>query len=153
MFNGRVRTGVAGQSGRGVEGVDPRRVIDRAALRTDDEDRLRNRALLLKPEDRALVEGLYGKGMTTLEMARLLNVSQETVRRRGRKLLRHLRSPLFSFVLAQRAGWEATRRKVAETRFLQRRSLRDAAVKADLTMHQVRTQSTAILAQFEALAP
>jgi hypothetical protein len=128
-------------------------MIDRAALRTDDEDRLRNRALLLKAEDRALVEGLYGKGMTTLEMSRLLNVSQETVRRRGRKLLRHLRSPLFSFVLTQRASWEATRRKVGEVRFLQRRSLRDTAEKANLTMHQVRMESTAIVAQFEALRP
>jgi hypothetical protein len=38
-------------------------------------------------------------------------------------------------------------------RFLQRRSLRDTAEKANLTMHQVRMESTAIVAQFEAIRP
>jgi len=128
-------------------------VVDRRPDQRTDDDWVLNRAYLLSPEDRAVVEGFYHKGMTAVQLARLMGLHPGTVRRRTRDLILHLRSPLFSFVLAHRCQWSETRRSVAELHLLQRRTLRDTARQGRLTIHMVRREVEAIRARFEALQP
>jgi len=115
-----------------------------------DDDWVLHRALFLTPSDRAIVEGFYDKGMSAAQLGRLMDVHPGTVRRRTRRLIRHLRSPIFGFILAHRGHWSRRRRAVAEMHLLQRRPLRDTARRAKLTMHIVRREVDAIRAQFEA---
>lgn len=132
-----------GHSARGV-------VVDQRPDQRSDDDWVLHRALFLTPSDRAIVEGFYDKGMSAVQIARLMDVHPGTVRRRTRQLIRHLRSPMFGFILAQRGEWSRRRRTVAEMHLLQRRPLRDTARRAKLTIHIVRREVDAIRAQFEA---
>jgi hypothetical protein len=139
-----------------AEGVESRSFeagpgrLDRSALR-EAGSRICHRASLLSPRDRTLVIGLYEKGLSAVDLARLLGLNAQTVRHHAARLARHLVSPLVNFILAERGRWSAQRRRVAEVRFLQRRTLRETAVETGLTLHIVRRESAAILAQFEAV--
>ena len=134
---------VRGQSRRGV-------IVDQRPDQRSDDDWVLHRALFLTPSDRAMVEGFYDKGMSAAQIARLMDIHPGTVRRRTRRLIHHLRSPMFGFILAHRGDWSRRRRTVAEMHLLQRRPLRDTARGAKLTMHIVRREVDAIRAQFEA---
>ncbi|MBL1218164.1 MAG: hypothetical protein D8M59_11795 [Planctomycetes bacterium] len=89
--------------------------------------------------------------MPPTQIAQLAGVCPETIRRRLRKLVSHLSSDLFTFVLTHRGSWPVAKRRIADLRFLQRCSLRETSVRADMSMHRVRRQSDAILAQYEAV--
>lgn len=123
---------------------------DARVNRRTDTDWVLHRAVFLHPADRAIIVGFYDSGMSAAQLASLVGVHPGTVRRRTRQLLRHLRSPLFGFVLAHRGQWSRRRRTVAEMHLLQRRPLRETAQRASLTLHIVRRETDAILAQFEA---
>lgn len=124
-------------------------VLDQRPSRRGDDDWVLHRALYLNPADRAIVEGFYDRGMSANQLASLIGVHPGTVRRRTRQLLRHLRSPLFGFILAHRGQWTRQRRTVAEMHILQRHPLRETARRGKLTLHIVRRETDAILAQFE----
>lgn len=128
--------------GRGV-------LTDQRPDQRRDDDWVLHRALFLTPADRAIVEGFYDKGMSVRQLADLIGVHPGTVRRRTRQLIRHLRSPMFGFILAHRGDWSRRRRTVAEMHLLQRRPLRDTARRAKLTIHIVRRETDAIRAQFD----
>lgn len=142
---------IAAAAGSDLGSARRKVLVDRRAERRTDDDWVLNRASLLSPEDRAVVEGFYDKGMSAVQLARLMDVHPGTVRRRTRELLRHLRSPLVSFVLAHRSQWSEPRQVVAELHILQRRTLRDTARRAHLTMHVVRREVEHIRARFEAM--
>jgi DNA-directed RNA polymerase specialized sigma subunit len=117
------------------------------------QDRLLRRAIYLSPEDRVLFTSVFEKGLSPTEASHLVGLTTPTIRRRLRELGRHLNSPLFAYVLTHRGGWSPERRRIAELRFLQRRSLRETVRKSGISMHQVRRHSDAIQSQFEAFQP
>lgn len=131
-------------------GTTPRQNV---AARRELAERLLHRAWFLSPPDRSLIHGALDAGMSPAQIAQLAGVCPETVRRRIRKLVAHLSSDLFTFILSHRGGWPVAKRRVADLRFLQRCSLRETTVRADMSMHRVRRFSDAILAQYEALQP
>lgn len=132
---------------------DARRGYSARLAQRGISETLGRRAAFLAPEDAALVRGVYEAGMSSVELARLMNLRPQTVRARLRRLLRHLDSGLFLFVLRHRGDWMRERRQVAELRVLQRRSLREAVRRSGLSLHQVRRHDDAIRAQFEAEQP
>lgn len=116
-------------------------------------ERLMRRAFHLCPEDRALVHGVYRAGLSSVELANLTGCSPQTVRRRLRRLMQHLNSDMFAFILTSRGQWSPPRRKVAQLLYLQRLPLRETVRRSGLSMHTVRKHGAAIAAQFEVLQP
>lgn len=116
-------------------GVDLRRRSVR-----DEAETLVARAAWALPEDRRLIEAVYREGMPARAVAELRGEKAEQVRRRLRRVVRRLLSEAFVFVLRERDGWPAERRRVATASVLQGRSMRDAAKHLKVSFHEVRKQ-------------
>lgn len=112
-------------------------------------ERLLRLAEHLAPSDRALIEGIYDRGMTAAALARAAGVQPTTMRRRARRLLNRMGGPIYRFVLAHRDRWPKRRRAVAELIYLQGRGQRETAAVLNCSLHEVRQEAQYIKAAYE----
>ncbi len=146
------------QAGAGMarmsDGVDLRRRRTRQAAQT-----LAERACLLPPDDRALIEAVFRDGHPVAHLAALIAGQADnaeraaharTLRRRIRRLTARLLSREYAFVAEQLPDWSPTRRRVATACILHGRSIRDAAAELRLSLHTVRRHRAAIAELVEA---
>lgn len=146
------------------DGLDRRRAVSLAPVRTEAEGSLRRRVLdaqadallrrahVLDPDDRALLEALLREGESFLGAARSRGVCTRTVRRRMRRLINRMASERFLFVLAQHLSWPLGRRRVGEACVLRGRSMRAAARELSLSVHAVRRHLAVVSAMCLAAA-
>jgi len=118
------------------------------------------RAAWLPAEDRALIEGVYGEGLSVAAYVRRCRdrgVGPETIscpsaaraaRRRVRRLIERIMSDRFGFVTARRNTWPTTRRRVALACIVHGLSLREASKTLGLSLHTVRRHMEAVDALF-----
>lgn len=111
-----------------------------AHRRREEQEYVLLRARFLDPPERALLVGAIDRGLTSRELADLLNLRPRAVRRRLQRLLEHVNDPLFRFVLRERETWPRTRRRVAEAVILRRHTQRRAAAELEITIHRVRLE-------------
>lgn len=146
---GTVQAGAA--MARMSDGVDLRRRRTRQAAQT-----LAERACLLPPDDRALIEAVFRDGHAVAHLAALIAGQADraararTLRRRIRRLTARLLSREYAFVAEQLPDWSPTRRRVATACILHGRSIRDAAAELRLSLHTVRRHRAAIAELLEA---
>ena len=113
-------------------------------------ERLVQRARWLRSDERAVVEAVYGEGRTCADLARLMDLPADAVRRRVRRATKRAASGLFVFVATRRESWPATRRRVATRCVLEGATLRQAAAELKLSLHAVRKHWDAVRALYEA---
>jgi hypothetical protein len=92
------------------------------------------------PQDRELINAIYGEGLTAQQVATMTGASPRRVRRRIRALAERLLSERFTFVVRHREAWPPTRRRVATACVLQGRTLRAAAKHLRISLHAVRKE-------------
>ena len=110
------------------------------------------KAAWLRGDERALLEAVFGQGRSCADLARLIGVPADTVRRRVRRATKRAGSDLFAFVAMHAESWGPTRRRVAIACVLHGRSMRCAAKELGLSLHTVRRERHAIDALFESRA-
>lgn len=146
-------TQMRGSSGLGLAGIDPARAGDlRRRRRVELADHLLERAAWLPERDQQLVESVYRRGQTAVELARLTGEPPRTVRRRIKRLVDRLLDQRTAFVATRRAHWPRTRRTIAERVVLHGGSMRSAARELGISLHAVRRHMDAIQNQFEGAA-
>lgn len=141
---------------------DPRPVGGRASRRSYAE-LLVERSAWLPPIDRALVEAVFGEGLSVAAYVRR-SVDRGTpvvpaagdpdavgaeslcrsARRRLQRIVQRLTSDRFAFVVARRNTWSATRRRVAMACGVHGLSLREAARHLGVSLHTVRRHMQAV---------
>lgn len=125
--------------------MDPSTELDlRRKSHRDFAQQLVDRATVLDPADRVLIEAHFRDGVPTCELAALTGDAVRSVRRRVRRLAERLRSDRFLFVARHMHQWPAQRRRVATACILQGRTQRQTAQKLGLTCHTVRRHLDAI---------
>jgi hypothetical protein len=110
---------------------------------------LLNRCEGLDPEDRAIIEAVFGRGHTAADLARLRGERPAVIRRRVRRLVERLLSREFEFVLGKRDNWTSLRRRIASACFLRGRSIRQAAEELNLSFYTTRRHHDAVVALLE----
>jgi DNA-directed RNA polymerase specialized sigma24 family protein len=131
--------------------TDPSGIVDlRRRSSRDMAEAIVARAQHLAGSDRAIIELVYGEGKTAVEVAALRDECPRAVRRRLRSVVSRLQSPLFAFVVAERARFSPVRRRIATMCVLHGHSIRAAAERTGLSLHAVRTHMHAIRALFDA---
>lgn len=104
------------------------------------------RAAHALPDDRALLEAVYERGVPAARVAALMHQPASVVRRRLRVVIERLMSAEAGFVLRHMREWEPERRKVARACILQGRSMRETARHLRMSLHTVRRELNAIRA-------
>lgn len=89
--------------------------------------------------ERELVLSVFRQGRPVNELAELMRVPTESLRRRLRRVINRLTSPEYAFVAARRREWPPSLRAVATAVILEGKSLRAAERELRLSMHVVRT--------------
>ena len=118
---------------------DQRRMLERVIDRADH----------LEKSDRALLRGVYDRGMTISDLARVAGHDPRRVQHRVRRLTMRLSSPAFVFVLRHGREWPADRRRVAESIILEGATQCRAAEKLGLSIHCVRLEIDRVRLLFE----
>jgi len=144
------RPGAGPKRGRAHESLDLAVADRRRTDRRRQTEVLVQRAAWLRGDERAMVEAVYGEGRSCADLARLLGVPADTVRRRVRRAARRAASGLFGFVVTHREAWSPTRRRVATRCVLRGATLREAAADLGLSLHAVRKHWDAIRALYDA---
>lgn len=130
------------------------------------------RAAWIPTVDRALIEAVYGEGLSVVGYVRRcldrgvvpveravfgggagradLDAWSRAARRRLRRVVARLGSDRFAFVIARRNTWATSRRRVAMACVLHGNSLRQASRDLGLSLHTVRRHMEAVDAMFEA---
>jgi DNA-directed RNA polymerase specialized sigma24 family protein len=103
-------------------------------------ERLLDLADYLAAPDRALLRGIYDRGMTPAELAQVLGRRPRGIRGRVQRLVERIGSPRFTFIVRNSSRWPKSRRRIAEMVFLQGRSQREAAETLGLGLHRVRRE-------------
>jgi DNA-directed RNA polymerase specialized sigma24 family protein len=103
-------------------------------------ERLLDRANYLTSSDRTLLRGIYDRGMDASEVARVMGRRPRGVRQRVQRLVEHLNSPDFTFILRAGRRWPKTRRRVGELVFLQGLTQREAAARLGISLHHLRRE-------------
>ena len=106
--------------------------------RADIAKKLLDLAEYLPDQDRALLQGVYERGMRPIDFARAIRARPRTIRHRVRGLVERVTSPLFQFVATQPRAWTNQRRIIAELTILRGKSQRDVAHRLGLSLHRVR---------------
>lgn len=112
-------------------------------------ERLLRRATYLRGSDRQLLQDTFGRGLTVGEIAAQRGLHHATVQRRVRRLVRHLSSDRFSYVMVHVSAWPEERARIARLRYLQRRSLREVAREAGVSMYRVRAHCRAVESEMD----
>lgn len=123
--------------------TDLRRSPSREALEV-----IVHRSGCLLPEDQALMDACFSRGMRVIELARLQGVDPRIVQRRIKRLSARVISPEFSFVLNQESAWPPTRRRIARAVVLEGRTMRGASKALAISLHTVREHVKFIYALF-----
>lgn len=111
---------------------------------------IRDLAVALEPDERALLDAVYGRGQSAAEVARLLRDTPRRVRGRIGKLVRRVLAPEFALVVARKDSWTNARRRVAVACFVRGWSLRKAVAELGLSLHTVRHHRLAVTAMLDA---
>lgn len=93
----------------------------------------------LPPSERELVYSVFQHGRPLRELAKLLRLSDESLRRRLRRLIARISTPEFAFVALRRGEWPASLRDVATAIVIEGKSLRATQRDLRISMHAVRT--------------
>lgn len=102
------------------------------------------RAEFLDPDDRALIEAYFARGLTSTQIGLMLGAHNKTVLSRLRRLILHMRSPMFEFVMRHMRTWPTPRARVAREVYLAGRSRRATAQSLGISIHAVRRHCDAI---------
>ncbi|HLP84346.1 MAG TPA: hypothetical protein VK157_08345 [Phycisphaerales bacterium] len=116
----------------------------------DVVERVVSRAQLLPPRERAMVEGVYLRQLSAVDIGRELDIPPRIVRRDVRIIVRRMLSPIFAFVMVHRDAWSGHRRQVAQLVYIEGMSLRAVAAVIGLSFHKTRRHDEAIRLTFEA---
>ncbi len=101
---------------------------------------LLQRARLLLPPDRALVELAIEQRLPACQVARLLGLHRATVSRRARRLIRRLQSPLVvNLIHNGRHQLPDELWQIGVERFVQQRTIREIADLHRISIYRVRT--------------
>lgn len=131
--------------------IAQRRADARASVFTAEE-RILARAEFLPPEERRLIEAVYGDGLSMRHVARLAGVAPRVMKHRIARIVARTLSPEFTFVAARQRTWRGTRREVGRACVLHGLSQREAARRLGLSLHNVRRHRLAIRDMVEELA-
>lgn len=107
-------------------------------------DLVLTRAEHLAPEDRALVEAIYDRGMRVRALAHLRGEPVRSVRRKVRAIVVRMMSPRFEFVIRESKSWTPTRRRIAIACILHGKTLREASDSLHISLHLVRRHMDAV---------
>jgi hypothetical protein len=151
-----------------------RQVAAEASIRRRDRQEhartLVERAAWLPPDDRELVEAVFGEGISVAafvrrrrqrgndlapgrrEQDRAVPLTARTARTRLRRLVERVLSPRYAFVVANRALWTGPMRRAAFACVVQGLSLREASARLGMSLHAVRRHLDAVDALFTAHA-
>ncbi|MEM9065888.1 MAG: hypothetical protein AAGB51_10410 [Planctomycetota bacterium] len=117
--------------------------------RRDVIERVLEAAHALPEPDRELLQAVLQEGTPVNRLARLRGVSVRVTRREVTNLIQRVLSPVYGFVVQQRAGWPRRRARVAELTVVRGMSLRAAAEQLGETVWTVRREREAIGALLE----
>jgi DNA-binding CsgD family transcriptional regulator len=106
-------------------------------------------ASLLHPADRALVQAIYGRGVSPGEFAQAIGCSRRSVLHRLKRIALRIRSSLFRFVVCQEMDWTFDRRTIAQSVILRGQTQRATARQLGVSVHYVRTELAAIKLLFQ----
>lgn len=104
----------------------------------------------LPPQDAALLRAVYVDGKRIRQLAAIVDIPAKSLGTRLQRLIRRVRTPLFSFVAHQSPLWTHDRRRVAQAVVLHGRPLRETCRELQLSLHAVRQHLASIQATFEA---
>jgi hypothetical protein len=130
----------------------------RRGVRREEAEVLVRRAAALPEPDRRLVEAVFRDQLTVSQLASIWRerkgrqADARFLRRRLRRLVERMRSSDFETVLACRARWSPTRRRVATACVLHGLSIRQAAEELGLSLHAVRRHLHAVTAVCETVS-
>lgn len=103
-----------------------------------------DRAKLLRPEDRVLVEQVYVNHARPVDLAQLQGVDRRVLERRLKRLLERVTSEEFLFVHSHLSSFDPAMKKVAKRVFLQGYSLRETATMTGMGLTRVRRLKDAL---------
>jgi hypothetical protein len=146
-------TQTSGKPARHADWATDRRGRDRLDLRRRQTKSLARhileRAAILAPAERHLLEATFHDGLSCALLAAQLGREPRGLRREVRALTRRVLDPRFAFVAALAPRWRPTRRRVAEAVFLRGLSLRKAARELGMSLYSVRLHRDAVQSVFE----
>lgn len=116
----------------------PLRSTQGSRLRRAWVERILDLARHLDEPDRLLIEQVYRHGRPIAELARLTGTNMRTLQRRVAHLILRMRRRDYQFVACQPELLPKHVRRVAQHVILEGKSLREAAEKTNLSLHQVR---------------
>lgn len=122
----------------------------RRVHRRDIVERVIERAQVLPPQQRAMVEGIYLRQLSAAALSREMKLDSRCLRRDVRAIVHRVLSPIFPFVVRHRDTWTGQRRQVARLCYIEGMSLRAAAHRIGISFHKVRRHDEAIRFLFEA---
>ncbi len=141
------RAGAANpRRGRVIDDLDLAPAGERRLGRRRAAEEIVRRARLLHPDERAVIEAVYGEGRSFAELGRLAGVRAESLRCRARRALRRADTDLFRFVAQHHGAWPPHTRRVARLWVLHGLSLRKIAERLAVSLHVVRTHANAVRA-------
>ena len=105
----------------------------------------------LPAAEAALIQASFGDGTPQTKLATLLNMDVRGVNRRLKRLERRLLSPGYGYVIVNMEHFDHDRARVARACVIEGLSIRAAAERTGLTLHEVRMHRTALLNAGEAL--
>lgn len=103
----------------------------------------------LHPADRAVIYSIYDRGLSAAELARASNLQPAVMRRRVRRLVRRITSPLYRYVLRNSEIWPKRRWLVAREIFLRGSGQRETAAALGMSVHEVRQHAHFVQSAFE----
>jgi DNA-directed RNA polymerase specialized sigma24 family protein len=131
---------------------DPDAATDhRRKAAREPAERILARAEFLPPEERQLIEAVYGDGWTIRRVAELSGTHPRVMSKRIARIVARAMSPEFTFVAMRQRTWRGTRRAVSRACVLHGLSQREAARRLGLSLHCVRRQHQAIRGMVEEL--
>ena len=126
---------------RGMPGPSRVAPLDRRrhAMRDRDfADHVLRLAAALPPDERALLDAVFARGLTLSALAALHHQRPQLVRRRINRLVARVLAPPFAFVVHRRRELSRLERAVAAECFIRGRSVRAASRALGLSLHAVR---------------
>lgn len=144
------QAGASGDSGSGETGGMGGMGDLRRRRHRDAVESVVSRAGWLRTDERGMVNAIFERGQSTVELAGMIGVRPREVRRRMHRIVKRTQDPLFVFVALNRAAWPDGMRRVATACVLHGRPLREAAHELGMSYHEVRRDRAAVEALFAA---
>ena len=113
-------------------------------------DRLVHRANWLEASDRELILSMFRDGHSANTIALLVDECPRFVRRRIKRLVNRLNDPRVAYVVEHHQNWSKTRRAIAQSLFIQGRSMRETTHDLGVSFYSVRKHRETIDAMCQA---